>query len=365
MILQTRCIRSQANILKCILLTAAFGVTNPVFADQSVKLQFSAEVDGQPFTCGQQYTGIGATDSTITPSDFRLYLSAVELLDSDGRVVPVTLEQDGIWQYQDVALLDFEDGSGPCQNGNTPVNMSVHGTVPDGNYQGVQFTLGLPFALNHTDNLLAPSPLNLSAMFWNWQGGYRFFKVDISTSGESEPGRVMAGAAQGRQGQGGGMHAMMHGAGEGAPGNGGRGMMHGAGEGAQGNGGRGMMHGAGEGGQGQGGMRGMMAAAHGGGGSSGYLIHLGSTGCASATATTAPTQGCMNPNLVAVSFTSFDPAVDTIVIDIAPLLQNSDLGFNTPGTPPGCMSGINDPECASIFEGFGLAGSEQKLFRVK
>jgi len=348
MILQTKCIETQANILKSILLTAVLGVTNPVFADQSVKLQFAAEVDGQPFTCGQEYTGIGATDAIITPSDFRLYISAVELLDSDGAVVPLTLEQDGIWQYQDVALLDFEDGSGPCQNGNTPVNMSVRGTVPDGNYQGVQFTLGLPFALNHADNLLAASPLNLSAMFWNWQGGYRFFKVDISTSGESEPDRVMAAGAQGRPGQG-GMHAMMHG----------------ADDGEQRHAGRGMMHGAGEGGQGQGGMRGMMAAAHGGGGSSGYLIHLGSTGCASASATTAPTQGCMNPNLVTVSFASFDPEADTIAIDIAPLLQNSNLGFNTPGTPPGCMSGINDPECESIFEGFGLSGSEQKLFRVK
>ena len=34
--------------------------------------------------------------------------------------------------------------------------------------------MGVPFESNHRDSTIAPSPLNITAMFWNWQGGYKF-----------------------------------------------------------------------------------------------------------------------------------------------------------------------------------------------
>jgi uncharacterized repeat protein (TIGR04052 family) len=301
-----------------LLLTATFMTALPARAEQEVTLRFLAEVGGKPFACGQSYSGVGTAAASITPADFRLYLSSVALVDAEGKTVPLTLQQDEIWQYQNVALLDFEDGSGPCQNGNTPINTNIHGSVPDGDYRGVQFTLGLPFALNHADNLLAASPLNLSAMFWNWQGGYRFFKVDLA-------------AAQ-TTGMGGGMHMGATAAAAGEP----------------------MdkpMHAA--------------AAEAGGHGNGGFLVHLGSTGCASAASTAAPATACANPNTVSVTFADFDATADSIVIDLASLLQFSDVTSNTEGTSPGCMSAATDPECAPIFRGFGLDGSPQQLFRVK
>jgi uncharacterized repeat protein (TIGR04052 family) len=42
----------------------------------------------------------------------------------------------------------------------------------------VRFTLGVPFERNHVDATSAPSPLNLTAMFWGWRGGYKFLRVD-------------------------------------------------------------------------------------------------------------------------------------------------------------------------------------------
>jgi uncharacterized repeat protein (TIGR04052 family) len=65
------------------------------------------------------------------------------------------------------------------------MNTEVRGTVPAGRYVGLRFTLGVPFARNHGDPTVAPSPLNLTAMFWNWQGGYKFIKFDTATSGQS------------------------------------------------------------------------------------------------------------------------------------------------------------------------------------
>lgn len=151
---------------------------------QLVTLRFAAQVNGQPFACGQSFAGVGSTRSTITPSDFRFYVSEVALVDEAGRAVPVTLAQDGIWQVDNIALLDFENGTGPCRNGTTGQNTEVRGTIPAGRYVGLRFTLGVPFARNHGDPTVAPSPLNLTAMFWNWQGGYKFVKFDTASSGQ-------------------------------------------------------------------------------------------------------------------------------------------------------------------------------------
>ncbi|MDX2170158.1 MAG: MbnP family protein, partial [Deltaproteobacteria bacterium] len=99
-------------------------------ADLPVAIQFKAMVGDQAFACGTAYSGIGTANSQIVPADFRFYVSNLRLVSRTGAEVPVALEQDGIWQYQNVALLDFEDGSGPCANGNTATNSVVKGTVP-------------------------------------------------------------------------------------------------------------------------------------------------------------------------------------------------------------------------------------------
>lgn len=150
---------------------------------QQVSLRFAAEVNGQPFACGKSYTNIGTTQSTITPNDYRLYVSDIKLLKSDGSSTALTLTQDGKWQHQGVALLDFENGVGPCRNGTAQTNDVVTGTLAQATYSGVEFTIGVPFELNHGDPTTASSPLNSTAMFWNWQGGYKFIKFDTTTTG--------------------------------------------------------------------------------------------------------------------------------------------------------------------------------------
>lgn len=163
---------------------------------QPVTVRFAAQIGSQVFSCGQRYSGVGSTRSTITPSDFRFYVSQVALIDEAGRSVPVALTQDGMWQFENIALLDFENGTGPCRNGTTAMNTEVRGEVPAGRYVGLRFTLGVPFVRNHGDPTMAPSPLNLTAMFWNWQGGYRFLKFDTSSSGL--PGAAAAPDSRGR-----------------------------------------------------------------------------------------------------------------------------------------------------------------------
>jgi uncharacterized repeat protein (TIGR04052 family) len=165
---------------------------SPVTAQDDAEpmtIQFAARVGEEDVTCEASYTGVGAGETDIRVADFRFYVSNVRLLTGDGDEVPLALEQDGLWQYENVALLDFEDGSEHCgEAGNAALNDTIYGSVPPGAYTGVAFELGVPFELNHQDVTTAPSPLNLGAMFWNWQGGYKFFRADLLTEDTELPG---------------------------------------------------------------------------------------------------------------------------------------------------------------------------------
>jgi cytochrome c peroxidase len=144
-----------------------------------VAISFLAEVAGESFACGTAARGVGASGSTVEPMDLRFYVSGVRLVDAAGAEVPVVLDQDGAWQLEDLALLDFEDASGRCALAGTPeTNTSVRGTAEPGAYTGIRFTLGVPFARNHGDAATAPPPLNKSALFWNWNAGYKFLLWD-------------------------------------------------------------------------------------------------------------------------------------------------------------------------------------------
>lgn len=149
----------------------------------TIELQFAGMVGAEPFDCGSTYKGIGTTPTTTAvPKDFRLYVSRLELLRSNGDRVELALDQDGKWQHEDVAFLDFEDDTGLCKTGSPETRRVVSGTAPNhDDYVGVSFKLGVPDDKNHLDAATAPPPLNMPSMWWDWAGGYRWAKVEFKS----------------------------------------------------------------------------------------------------------------------------------------------------------------------------------------
>ncbi|MGF1547557.1 MAG: MbnP family copper-binding protein [Thiotrichales bacterium] len=154
---------------------------------RSVSLNFKAAVGTEAAECGKTYGNIGiGVRNTYKLTDFRVYISDVALRKADGTTAPVSLDQDGVWQYQNVALLDFENG---CDKGTPQINATVKGSVARDNYTGVCFNIGVPFEHNHLNDATAPSPLNASGMLWAWSSGRKFIRVD----GVGDPGGLNAG----------------------------------------------------------------------------------------------------------------------------------------------------------------------------
>jgi uncharacterized repeat protein (TIGR04052 family) len=159
---------------------ALAGCSTPTY-----KLEFAPLVDGAAFSCTSTYHNIGTTASTVQPQDFKMYVHAVSLVSASGTMTPLTLVQDGVWQRDDIALLDFEDGTGTCATASPATNFAVSGTAPSGNYTGVTFTVGLASDQDHLSAATAEAPLNQPDLWWSWLGGYRYFKVDLQTTGNA------------------------------------------------------------------------------------------------------------------------------------------------------------------------------------
>lgn len=160
--------------------------------EERIALRFEADVAGRPFACGRAYEGLGADGATIWPNDLRAFIHGIELRDADGHFHPVLLDDTGAHQSNEVALLDFEDGTANCEAGTPSTHTVVTGTAPAGNkYVGLRFVLGVPEALNHANPDLAEEPLAAaglaSGLTWTWLSGYRFLRFDMATSDKKEP----------------------------------------------------------------------------------------------------------------------------------------------------------------------------------
>ena len=259
-------------------------------AEESFSLRFVAQVNGQEFSCDRAYQGVGSSGSEMRPKDLRMYVHDVTLVRAGGERVALALTPDGVWQSDTIALLDFERRAGECQNGTDGTNELVIGTAPDhDDYTGVEFTVGVPIDQNHLDIATAEAPLNISGMYWEWERGYRFLRVDVWTPMNPQ-----------------------------------------------------------------------------------YNLHVGSTGCSG-----TPAEGfsCNHDNLITIALEGFDPRADAVALDIGELLAGSDLDFvndKDVDPVPGCMSGIDDPQCPALyaplglsFAGVGPADDPQRVFRVE
>jgi uncharacterized repeat protein (TIGR04052 family) len=151
-----------------------------------VTLRFEARVGDVPFACGQRLKELGTSQADAEPMDLRLYVHDVRLLRNGSEAAPLALTADDAWQSDSVALLDFEDASGRCSGGTQETNREIRGTAPSGDYTGVALRVGVPAAQNHLDLSLAAAPLNLPAMYWSWQGGYKYLKAELATATSSD-----------------------------------------------------------------------------------------------------------------------------------------------------------------------------------
>lgn len=158
--------------------------TPPVATTKAVELSFAAVSGTDPISCASDLTDLGSTNTTGKLKDLRFYISNVRLVKADGSEVPLTLGANDDWNLtagnDRLTLIDLEDATGSCSSGTAATNATIKGTVPTGDYVGVRMTMGVPYALNHSDYATATKPLDIQAMAWSWQSGRKFSKIEVT-----------------------------------------------------------------------------------------------------------------------------------------------------------------------------------------
>lgn len=156
------------------------------------EIKFDVVSGSAKVSCTGTIPGTIANTTSSTLKDLRFYVHEIKLIQRDGSKVDFSINQEDTWQiasgsnsfgsYPGVALLDFEDATNNCSGGTTEMNKSVRGSAPIGDYTGIEFKIGVPFYLNHMNSTTATAPLNSSAMYWAWNSGYKFAKIEFTAS---------------------------------------------------------------------------------------------------------------------------------------------------------------------------------------
>lgn len=289
----------------------------PVATTQAVTINFAIKAGSQLVQCGSALPTMGTSAVTSQLVDARLYLHDVKLIKATGEEVAVSLTQND-WQYLNTALLDFENSTGSCASTS---NTAATNTSISGTVPSGNY-VGLLF--NVGVPISAPDATGKTVSLNHSDYATATKPLDIQAMAWSwQSGRKFMKV-------------------EVAP------------------------------------TGGITKAA--GGTAATWYVHLGSTGCTGNPATGATT-ACTSPNRFPVRFSSFNSSTQQVVLDIATLLQGSNLSQENGGAV-GCMSGASDPECPAIFNqldlnltettaGAGNAGkpkgdgSNPKIFRVE
>lgn len=134
--------------------------------DRAVELRFEAG-------------GSDGTNRTVL-RNLQFYVHDVELLDGQGSPHPLRFVPEAPWAAERVALLDLAGAAGTTRR--TVLRGKVRSAAGT-KFSAVRFTVGVPFELNHANQLTAAIPLDRGDLFWTWQAGYKFMRADAAIDG--------------------------------------------------------------------------------------------------------------------------------------------------------------------------------------
>lgn len=185
-----------------ILFFTGCGSSSDSQSTKNIAIEFSAKANNKAVTCTNSSNAantysLGSTNNSANIVDFRFFVSDIYLISTNGQKEKINLDQNN-FQYEgkegNIALLDFEDNTGQCQNrGNTSeINKSIKGKIKEQEYNKIEFTLGVPFDLNHIEPNEEASNTQLTVlkqpgMGWNWQTGKKFAKIELEPTSSSLP----------------------------------------------------------------------------------------------------------------------------------------------------------------------------------
>lgn len=140
----------------------------------SPKIAITPIINNAPLVCQSH---IQQQDKTWQLAQLFLFSHNIEYQDNEHNWHALELA-DNKYQSHQVALLGVDCEDTEEQNW----QLALQNNITAENMQAIRMTIGVPFALNHVNPLSQESPLNVPNMFWVWQTGHKFVRMEMNAS---------------------------------------------------------------------------------------------------------------------------------------------------------------------------------------
>lgn len=141
------------------------------FSEQTRQLVFKPMMLGKAIDCDAVFMREGKAWHL---AQWQFFLSHIETKDSKGNWQPWNMATNAN-QAKNIALLGEHCGD----KSHWQVDFEQAKTLKE--IKAIRFSLGVPFEQNHQNPMSQPSPLNIPSMFWVWQTGHKFMRLELST----------------------------------------------------------------------------------------------------------------------------------------------------------------------------------------
>jgi len=178
-VLKTKCLQYLLLLVTtCFFYGCSEQNTNPVH------LTFSPNFSGVALNC---HSIFNLDNNKWHYQQLQMYISNVELQNTQGEWHSWPMIKSK-YQHSNVALIgescnQIQDKD-HWQIALEPMS-ALKSKSKSKSMSNIRFTLGVPFELNHLNPLTQPSPLNVSSMFWVWQTGHKFLRVELASADDN------------------------------------------------------------------------------------------------------------------------------------------------------------------------------------
>jgi uncharacterized repeat protein (TIGR04052 family) len=136
------------------------------------RLTFIPIINGQPITCEDDFL---VNEQKWHLRSFQFYISKIQL---NGEMQNINYDGNLKEVNNRLALV-----GGTCRDAlNWQIELKSEAKLKS----VLEFELAVPFELNHKNPLTAQFPLNQSDMFWTWQLGHKFLRLDLVNQTEKD-----------------------------------------------------------------------------------------------------------------------------------------------------------------------------------
>jgi len=137
-------------------------------------IEFTPHFNGEALQCNRDFV---IDNYQWQFNQLQFFISSIEIKVNDTWLKPTLIISS--YQTEEIALLGEY-----CADTNQENWQLVFNDIFEKASQ-IRFTLGLPFAVNHLNPLTQESPLNIPSMFWGWQKGHKFLRLEMTSANDS------------------------------------------------------------------------------------------------------------------------------------------------------------------------------------